>query len=329
MTAYLDVRDLHTTFGTGDAAVRAVRGVSLCVEPSQTYVLLGESGSGKSATIRSILRLYGRTATITGTVKVGDTDLGTLSPAELRSMRGRRIGMVAQDPTGALDPLRTIGSQLTEVLRAHRVAPTRTAARARALDLLATVGIPDPRRVYASHPHQLSGGMLQRAVIALAISCEPDLLIADEPTTALDVTVQATILELFMRLQQTNGMALLIVTHDVGVAEELGGRIGVMYAGRLVETGETRAVLADPCHPYTRGLLESLPRPGIERGALPAIAGRPPLNGETLPGCAFSLRCPLAQPSCVQDVPRLDEVADDRMVACPVSAPPRQLVKAV
>lgn len=314
----LVVRELDTTFGT-TGSIHAVRGVSLEIEPGSTFVLLGESGSGKSVTARSIMRLYGSNATITGSVTLGGTDLSTMNSAGLRAIRGKRIGMVAQDPTAALDPLRSIGSQLVEVLRTH--ATGRAVAKRKALDLLASVGIPDPKRVYASRPHQLSGGMRQRAVIALSICCEPELLIADEPTTALDVTVQATILELFLDLQRENGMALLIVTHDVGVAEELGGRIGVMYAGRLVETGQTQAVLTKPRHPYTRGLLDSLPRPGIERGQLPAIKGRPPLTGKTPPGCAFSLRCPLAKPECSQAVPALLQIGGGRAVACPVVEP--------
>jgi oligopeptide/dipeptide ABC transporter ATP-binding protein len=320
-TAGLHVRGLRATFGSRAARIDAVRGVDLDIGPGQTYVLLGESGSGKSVTARSILRLYGDNAQISGRVTLGDTDLTTLSAVELRAIRGRRIAMVAQDPTAALDPLRTIGSQLVEVLRVHAIESSKLEARRRARELLAMVGIPDPQRVFTSRPHQLSGGMRQRAVIALAIACGPELLIADEPTTALDVTIQATVLELFLGLQRRTGMALLLVTHDVGVAEELGGRIGVMYAGRVVETGDTREVLSSPNHPYTQGLLDSLPRPGIARGQLPMIPGRPPLTGETPPGCAFSLRCPLAQPSCYEEVPSLVDVSDDRAVACPVVNP--------
>jgi oligopeptide/dipeptide ABC transporter ATP-binding protein len=229
--------------------------------------------------------------------------------------------MVPQDPSAALDPLRSVGSQLVEVLRVHRVVADRAAARERARALLALVGIADPPRVLVSRPHQLSGGMRQRCVIAIAIAAEPDLLIADEPTTALDVTVQAMVLDLFLDLQRRTGMALLLVTHDVGVAEEMGGQVGVMYAGQLVETGPVAEVLARPKHPYTRGLLESLPTPDTPRGLLPVIPGRPPLTGEIGAGCAFAPRCSSAQPSCVVSAPPLVPVGSGRLAACPVVNP--------
>jgi len=247
----------------------------------------------------------------------------------MRQLRGARIGMVPQDPTGALDPLRSIGSQLVEVLTAHRRVTSRAEGRARATELLGRVGIADPARIFRSRPHQLSGGMRQRAVIAIAIACEPDVLIADEPTTALDVTVQAAVLELFRELQRTYGMSLLMVTHDVGVAEELGGTVGVMYAGRLVEKGPVREVLRDPRHPYMCGLLGSLPVPGVARGQLQVIPGRPPLTGETNEGCPFAARCSTAVPSCSTVHPPLVEVAAGRYAACPVvngDAPVKELI---
>jgi oligopeptide/dipeptide ABC transporter ATP-binding protein len=317
----LEVNDLHTTFGSKSRPINAVRGVSLAVAAGETLVLLGESGSGKSVTARSILGLYGSTARVDGSIRLGDVELTKLSEKQLRMIRGRRVGLVPQDPTGALDPLRSIGSQLIEVLRVNGVRETKAAARSRARELLELVGIPDPERVMSSRPHQLSGGMRQRAVIALAIACEPELLIADEPTTALDVTVQAMVLELFLDLQRRTGMALLLVTHDVGVAEELGGRVGVMYAGRLVETGTTREVLTRPRHPYTQGLLDSLPSPGTPRGQLRVIPGRPPLTGESTPGCPFAPRCPRVVESCRQEAPRLIAVAAGRSAACPVVNP--------
>ncbi|MCU1656620.1 MAG: oligopeptide/dipeptide transporter, ATPase subunit [Pseudonocardiales bacterium] len=328
-TTGLQVTDLHTTFGSKSRAVHAVRGVTLHVGAGETFVLLGESGSGKSVTARSILRLYGDTAHLGGRVTLGDTELTALSPKAMRSVRGRCIGLVPQDPTAALDPLRTIGSQLVEVLQVHGMQRSKLDARGRARELLELVGIPDPPRVFAARPHELSGGMRQRAVIALAVACEPELLIADEPTTALDVTVQALVLELFLDLQRRTGMALLLVTHDVGVAEELGGRIGVMYAGRLVETGATREVLAEPRHPYTRGLLDSLPRPGIPRGELPVIGGRPPMTGEVEAGCAFAPRCPRAVSSCRETAPELADLGAGRAAACPVVNPVPALTSAV
>jgi oligopeptide/dipeptide ABC transporter ATP-binding protein len=322
MSSHLKVSDLHTTFGTGDKAVHAVRGVDLEIEPGGTYVLLGESGSGKSVTARSILRLYQRGTTITGTVSLGGEMLSALPEKQMRRLRGARIGMVPQDPTGALDPLRSIGSQLVEVLRVHGLAESRAAARLRAVELLDRVGIADPARVMKARPHMLSGGMRQRAVIAIAIACNPDVLIADEPTTALDVTVQAAVIELFRELQEQSGMSLLMVTHDVGIAEELGGQVGVMYAGRLLETGPVREVLAAPRHPYTQGLLASLPIPGVPRGHLQVIAGRPPLTGETATGCAFASRCQLAQEECHTAPPPLIPVAAGWQAACPIVNPP-------
>lgn len=314
----LQIRDLRTTFGNRDNRIEAVRGVDLDLDAGATYTILGESGSGKSVTARSIMRLYGRNAEITGSITLDGDDLTGLRESQMQTIRGRKIAMVPQDPTGALDPLRSIGSQVTEVLRAHKLVKGRAGARTRAVELLSQVGIADPRRVMSSRPHQLSGGMRQRAVIALAIACEPDVLIADEPTTALDVTVQAAVIELILDLQRTLGMALLMVTHDVGVAEELGGDVGVMYAGRLAETGPVHEVLSQPRHPYTQGLLASLPTPDTPRGELPVITGRPPLTGEATTGCAFAARCPLAEDSCGEAQPVLVEVAAGRHAACPV-----------
>jgi oligopeptide/dipeptide ABC transporter ATP-binding protein len=316
--AALQVTDLQTTFRSARGDIEALRGVSFSLPVGGTMVLLGESGSGKSVTARSIMRLYSKSAQLSGSVRLGDRELLTLPESQMRLVRGRSIGLVPQDPTGALDPLRSIGSQLVEMLRVSGTVTARREAKQRALDLLALVGIPDPKRVARSRPHQLSGGMRQRAVIAIAVSSEPAVLIADEPTTALDVTVQAQVLELFTDLQRRLGTAMILVTHDVGVAEEIGGTIGVMYAGRLVETGPAAQVLANPHHPYTAGLMASLPTPGIERGKLPVIAGRPPLTGEYQPGCAFAPRCPLVQEACRLSRPSLIPVGRQRLAACPI-----------
>jgi oligopeptide/dipeptide ABC transporter ATP-binding protein len=317
----LEVTDLRTTFVPRQRRIPVVRGVSFTLRRGESMMLLGESGSGKSVTARSIMQLYGKAAELGGSVRLNGKELIGRPEAELRSLRGSQLALVPQDPTGALDPLRKIGAQLTEVLAVHGVERGRSAARRRAEELLALVGIPDPRRVAHSYPHELSGGMRQRAVIAIAVSCDPQVLIADEPTTALDVTVQAQILELILELQQRLGTAVLMVTHDVGVAGDFGGRIGVMYAGRLVEEGPAREVLSAPRHPYTRGLLESLPTQGVERGALRSIVGSPPTVGAFPSGCAFAPRCPSARSSCVSDDPPLLLVDSDRSAACPVANP--------
>ncbi|MEV4600579.1 ABC transporter ATP-binding protein [Amycolatopsis sp. NPDC049253] len=317
----LAVEDLTTTFVSRHRRIEVVRGVSFTIGRGETMMLLGESGSGKSVTARSIMRLYGSAAELGGSVRLSGRELTGLAEPQLRDVRGGQIALVPQDPTGALDPLRRIGAQLAETLAVHGVERVKTAARRRAEELLAMVGIPDPKRVAGSYPHELSGGMRQRAVIAIAVSCDPQVLIADEPTTALDVTVQAQILELIADLQQRLGMAVLMVTHDVGVAADFGGRVGVMYAGRLVEEGPAPQVLSAPRHPYTAGLLESLPTPGVARGALHSIVGAPPAVGAFPDGCAFAPRCPRARPSCTQADPPLTPVAEGRSAACPVVNP--------
>jgi oligopeptide/dipeptide ABC transporter ATP-binding protein len=252
-------------------------------------------------------------------VHLAGRSLFDLDERAMRKLRGAEIAMVPQDPTAALDPLRRIGAQIVEVLRTHDIEKSRAGAKARALDLLASVGIPDPARVLRSYPHELSGGMRQRAMIAVAIACEPSVLVADEPTTALDVTVQAQVLELFAELQQRMGMAMLMVTHDVGVARDIADDVAVMYAGRIVEFGTAADVLGAPRHPYTMGLLGAVPSHTVARGALLAIPGRPPAAGEPLPaGCAFSPRCPHAVPECRDEVPVLLDIAADRASACPV-----------
>jgi oligopeptide/dipeptide ABC transporter ATP-binding protein len=316
----LSIEGLATSFRRRRAApIDAVRGVTFKLLRSRTMVLLGESGSGKSVTARSIMRLYGASAELAGSVRLGPTELLTLDDRAMGDIRGRRIALVPQDPTGALDPLRRIGSQIAEVLRRHRVVRTKTEARTRAEELLRLVGIADPSRVARSFPHELSGGMRQRAVIAIAVSCDPEVLIADEPTTALDVTVQAQILELFGELQRRLGMALLLVTHDVGVAEQVADEVGVMYAGRLVEHGPADQVLTRPSHPYTAALLESLPLPGIERGSLRPVRGQPPLVGEHISGCPFAPRCSKVIDACRKEEPALSLRGDGRLVACEVA----------
>jgi ABC-type dipeptide/oligopeptide/nickel transport system ATPase component len=284
--APLAVTGLTATFGTGERRAEIVKGISFTLERGRTMMLLGESGCGKSVTARSIMRLYGGSVRLGGSVTMNGRELLELSEAQMQSLRGSDIALVPQDPTGALDPLRRIGAQISEVLRVHRVETTKRAAVRRAEELLALVGIHDPKRVAASYPHELSGGMRQRAVIAIAVSCDPQVLIADEPTTALDVTVQAQILDLIAELQQRSGTAVLMVTHDVGVAADRGDRVGVMYGGRLLETGTVADVLENPRHPYTAALLAAQPRPGVPRGDLPTIASA--VESGALPADVFS-----------------------------------------
>ncbi|MCW2678530.1 MAG: oligopeptide/dipeptide transporter, ATPase subunit [Modestobacter sp.] len=317
----LMVRELSTTFRSSGREIRAVRSVSFEVHPGRTLVLLGESGSGKSVTARALMRLHGPRAVIQGDVTLGEVDLLGVDDATMRGIRGARVALVPQDPSAALDPLRRVGGQITEVLRLHDVVPDKAAARTRAIELLGQVGIPDPERAFRSYPHELSGGMRQRVVIAMGISCDPEVIIADEPTTALDVTVQAQILDLFAELQRRLDTALLMVTHDVGVAADIADEVAVMYAGSIVETGPAREVLERPRHPYTQALLAAIPTPDVARGELVAIAGSPPMAGEDFPGCAFAGRCPFVQDSCRTSPPPLVVVESGHLAACPVINP--------
>ncbi len=301
----LDIRDLSTQFLTRQGALPAVDRVSFHIEPGETLALVGESGCGKSVTAASILRLVpdppGRIAG--GQILFEGRDLLALPDAEMRAVRGNRIGMIFQDPMTSLNPVFTVGDQIIEAIRQHR-SGSRAAAVARALELLDLVRIPDPRRQLGEYPHRLSGGMRQRVMIAIAIACDPALLIADEPTTALDVTTQAQIIELLDDLKQRLGMAVLLITHDLGVVAQTAQRVVVMYAGRIVEQATVARLFAAPLHPYTKGLLGSLPRPDKEMDAagrpppLQEIAGMvPPLSA--LPaGCHFAPRCGYAKDIC-------------------------------
>jgi oligopeptide/dipeptide ABC transporter ATP-binding protein len=307
MPPLLEVRGLHTEFRTGAGRVPAVDGISFAVEQGETVAIVGESGSGKSVSALSIMRLVadppGR---ITGGQIVFDGhDLLSLSEAEMRQIRGRDIGMVFQEPMTSLNPVLTIGRQITEVLEAHQGAD-RAAAEKRALELLDLVGIADAPRRLRQYPHQLSGGMRQRVMIAVALACSPKLIIADEPTTALDVTIQAQILELMKSLTQKLNVALIVITHNLGVVARYAHRVNVMYAGRIVESGPADAIYHDPRHPYTIALLKSVPRLDQPRRArLDPVEGQPPDLTRLDGGCAFRPRCRFAVEQCAQSIPPL------------------------
>jgi peptide/nickel transport system ATP-binding protein len=315
----LRVEDLHVEFPTEDGVVHAVDGISYEVARGQTLGIVGESGSGKtvsSMTTLGLTRTQG--ARVSGRILFEGKDLVALPDAELRAIRGNEIAMVFQDPLSSLHPFFKVGSQLIEAVRAHQDV-SKAAARARAIELLGLVGIPDPDKRVDHYPHEFSGGMRQRAMIAMALVNEPKLLIADEPTTALDVTVQAQILALLERLQRELGMAILIITHDLGVVAEMANEIAVMYAGRIVETASAELMFAGPEHPYTWGLLKSIPRlKGGRDEPLTPILGTPPSLIRRPSGCHFHPRCPYAQPDHARIDPQLQPVAGEteHHVAC-------------
>ena len=289
---FLDVRDLRVHFPTDDGLVKSVDGLSFHVERGKTLGIVGESGSGKSVTSMSVMGLHrAGSARISGEILLDGRDLVTSSPEEVRRMRGKRMAMIFQDPLSAMHPYYTVGNQIIEAYRIHNDV-SRSAARSHAIDMLGRVGIPEPQRRVDAYPHQFSGGMRQRAMIAMALSCDPDLLIADEPTTALDVTVQAQILDLIRDLQSEFDSAVIIITHDLGVVAELADEILVMYAGRAVERGPAEQLFEEPEHPYTWGLLASMPRFDRPRSArLNPIPGTPPSLINVPAGCPFHPRC--------------------------------------
>lgn len=318
MGTLLEVKDLRTYFFTQDGVVKAVDGISYDLLEGETVGLVGESGSGKSVSALSILRLIasppGRI--VGGEVWFEGEDLLKLDEEEMRHIRGNRIAMVFQEPMTSLNPVLTIGRQITEALELHKHMDKK-AARARAIELLRLVGIPDAERRIDDYPHQFSGGMRQRVMIAMALSCDPKLLIADEPTTALDVTIQAQILELIKHLTKQFGTAVILITHNLGVVARYADRVNIMYAGRIVERGTAKDIYKTPKHPYTVGLLKSVPRldePRKER--LNPIEGMPPDLINLPPGCPFQPRCPYAIPRCTQEYPPLVSVGDGHTSAC-------------
>ena len=313
----LEVRDLKVSFRTDDGVVRAVDGVSLSLSEGETLGIVGESGSGKSVTMMSVMRLINDpNARFEGEVLYKGRDLMTLTQDQVRKIRGSGIAMIFQDPMTSLNPVYRVGWQIAEQIRAHEQM-SRQAARDRAIELLAAVGIPQPAERVDSYPHEFSGGMRQRVMIAMAVSCHPDILIADEPTTALDVTIQAQILNLIRKLRDDFGTAVVLITHDMGVVADLADRIAVMYAGRIVEQGSRRDVFYDAQHPYTWGLLGSiarLDRPKPRR--LSAIPGLPPSLIRLPQGCAFGDRCTHRFDPCGERPPLLNRAGDDHLDAC-------------
>jgi peptide/nickel transport system ATP-binding protein len=316
----LEVRGLRAAFMTASGDIPAVDGIDFTIHTGESVGMVGESGCGKSATALSIMGLLPKPAgrVAAGSIRFAGRELLTLAPSEMRALRGNEIAMVFQEPMTSLNPVFTVGSQIAEAVRIHRHS-TRREAWAHAVRMLELVEIPDPAERANDYPHQLSGGMRQRVMIAMALCCDPRLLIADEPTTALDVTIQAQVLELIDSLRARLGMALLLITHDLGVVAERCDRILVMYAGRIIESGPVREVLAAPCHPYTRGLLASQPEFAVEGRRLRAIPGNVPRPGAFPAGCRFRDRCELAEPRCAQMDPSLVAVRGEHEAACLVT----------
>ncbi|MDE2997790.1 MAG: ABC transporter ATP-binding protein [Gemmatimonadota bacterium] len=313
----LTVRDLKTFFHTDGGVARAVDGVSFTLKKGETLGLVGESGCGKSVTSLSVMRLIPEPPgeIVSGEIRFNGRNLLSLDEAALQGVRGNDIAMIFQEPMTSLNPVFTCGDQIDEAVMLHQ-GLGRDAARSITVDMLNLVGIPDPEQRANEYPHQLSGGMRQRVMIAMALCCNPELLIADEPTTALDVTIQAQILELLDRLQRDLGMAVLMITHDLGVIAEVADRVAVMYAGKIVETGTVDEIFANPQHPYTKGLLESIPTLNEEKSRLSVIPGTVPDATRFPDGCRFAPRCSLAEDVCEAEEPRLEPTSGGRLVAC-------------
>ena len=318
MTKLLEVKNLTTQFFTTSGVVQAVDNVSFDIDEGETVAVVGESGCGKSVSALSILRLipWPPGKIVGGSIHFGGKDLLALSDEEIRTIRGREISMVFQEPMTSLNPVLSIGLQLTETME-HHLGISNSEAHQKAVELLGMVGISEPERRLSQYPHHLSGGMRQRVMIALALSCEPKLIIADEPTTALDVTIQAQILELMKNLTKQMGVALIVITHNLGVVARYADRVNVMYAGKLVEMGQAREIYHDPHHPYTLGLLASVPRMDQPRGTrLIPIDGQPPDLTLLDSGCAFRPRCRFAVDQCATEIPPLQTVDNEHASAC-------------
>ncbi|WP_323971305.1 ABC transporter ATP-binding protein [Aeromonas hydrophila] len=315
----LEVRDLAVEFAVDDGKIKVLDGVSFKVAPGQTLGVVGESGCGKSVTSLAIMGLLPKPhgQVVAGSIRFQGEELLSLAPDQMYKVRGNRISMIFQEPMTALNPVQTVGDQLMEVFRLHRPDYSKAQRREAAIAMLQKVGIPDPAQRFAVYPHNLSGGMRQRVMIAMALACEPALLICDEPTTALDVTIQAQILELMKELQAQTGMAIIFITHDLGVVAELCDEVVVMYAGRAVEQADVFELFDHPRHPYTHGLMSSIPRLEDEpKSLLKTIKGQVPALHEMPAGCRFSNRCPHATEICVSAIPATEQLAERHGVAC-------------
>ncbi|XLU06084.1 Stage 0 sporulation protein KD [Aeromonas sp. DSM 116730] len=315
----LEVRDLEVEFSVDDGKIKVLDGVSFKVAPGQTLGIVGESGCGKSVTSLAIMGLLPRPhgQVVAGSIRFQGEELLSLQPDQMYKVRGNRISMIFQEPMTALNPVQTVGTQLMEVFSLHRPDFSKAERREAAIAMLQKVGIPEPAQRFAVYPHNLSGGMRQRVMIAMALACEPDLLICDEPTTALDVTIQAQILDLMKALQAQTGMAIIFITHDLGVVAELCDEVVVMYAGRAVERADIFELFDHPRHPYTHGLMASIPRlEDVPKSLLKTIKGQVPALHEMPAGCRFSNRCPHATEICVGTIPVTEQLSERHAVAC-------------
>lgn len=313
----VDIEDLYVTFRSGKKSIHAVNGVNITVNKGETLALIGESGSGKSVTLRTLLRLHPpKITTITGKIEVQNRSLLELSRSELSHYRGATVSMIFQEPLLALDPVYPVGKQIIESLRRHKKLSLAQATM-RALELFELVRIPSPKRRLQAYPHEMSGGMRQRAMIALALACDPNVLLADEPTTALDATVQIQILLLLRELQQELGLSIIFVTHDMGAATEVADRFAVMYAGRIVEEGTAREIIHHPRHPYTLALMQTRDHGKLHKGdRLISIAGSPPDLSDLPKGCAFASRCRYASEICLNQLPQAMEISPKHIARC-------------
>ncbi|MCL6601664.1 MAG: ABC transporter ATP-binding protein [Paenibacillus sp.] len=317
MQPILKIEDLHTHFFTDRGEVPAVDGVDLYVNPGEVLGIVGESGCGKSVTSLSILKLVPNPPgkIVSGHIYFKGKDIVPLKEKEMRKIRGDAVSMIFQEPMTSLNPLFTVGQQIIETVRLHR-GLSKKQAREHAIEMLRKVGIPRPEAIIDEYPHQLSGGMRQRVMIAMSISCSPELLIADEPTTALDVTIQAQILDLIRRLNEEQGTAVMLITHDLGVVAEMCHRVAVMYAGKVVEEGSVHDIFNNPLHPYTRGLIASVPRMDETRERLYSIPGNVPILSNDLKGCRFAPRCPNVMDICLQSIPQLTLQEESHSCRC-------------